>query len=626
MTQTTQTITETGRQYRLDQAPVLASILWVHPNPYQPESRLKFAQETIIKMADSIQEHGLILLPVVRIRKDEDADNPTRRHYEIGDGWLRLCAYRYLSEERKLKGYNAIPVIIRELSDRQMADMVIEANTVRQDLNPIELGQLYRRYLEDFKITQDELAVRHKTSRSEITNHIRLLDLPGDIQQKVVVGEISYHHGRSLLRLNDQPKVQQQLIKEIKEEGLTTAKLEYEVSKAVWQKTKPLYDEPYGSVNPLFDLAGCKKCEHQMLLKSPWGNKEEGNVPRCDDSKCWYDKQKEVIAAQSKGALEELSKLGITRILLDKEMDWRQHAYLPDELPSECKACDKKGAMKVHGPSFNIICLDKKCHDKRKKEEHEQQKKTEQERVQKAEELVNNIFGSVISDQNETLFATIECLLQAANSYHYPDDTPATVTKLADYYGLYQKGDKKQPVTIESVLAQLRTRPPDTVRFYILPRLAFEMFRAVRNDDKQINAVLERFRNARQVTKNSRPKAQEIQSWECPFEKVRDYPDCFEDCPDVEQCKMKDSWKQTRPLLKLEEGDDPLADFDSQVGQDGQKHHITYKGSKYQGKNLVTVIQHALGGLSVKKCLELVRSYPDSDNKKMILGILEVKK
>jgi len=115
----------------------------IQPNPYQPESRLKVAPEVAKKFADSIQEHGLIQMPVVR---------KVNGHYEMGDGWLRLAGFRYLFESMPYpenEKWSRILVQVRELDDRQMADMVMEANTIRQDLNPIELAKLYKKYLED---------------------------------------------------------------------------------------------------------------------------------------------------------------------------------------------------------------------------------------------------------------------------------------------------------------------------------------------------------------------------------------------------------------------------------------------------------------------------------------------
>ena len=92
-------------------------VLLIRPNPYQPESRLEFAPEVVEKMAVSIRKHGLILMPVVRrFVLDSSATPPGEQPiYEMADGWLRLAGYRWLAEDKKIKDYRSIPVIVRDL-------------------------------------------------------------------------------------------------------------------------------------------------------------------------------------------------------------------------------------------------------------------------------------------------------------------------------------------------------------------------------------------------------------------------------------------------------------------------------------------------------------------------------
>jgi len=179
------------------------------PNPYQPESRHQVAEETARKFGLSILEHGLLQTPVARLVLGDGAISQERvenGRYEIGDGWLRLAGFRYLAAKGN-REFDKMPVMVRELTDQQMADLVMEANTVRQDLTPLDLAKFYKRYLEDFGITQVELARRHNCSQGEIANTIRLLELPGDIQEKIISREISETHGRQLLTPAEQGRL-----------------------------------------------------------------------------------------------------------------------------------------------------------------------------------------------------------------------------------------------------------------------------------------------------------------------------------------------------------------------------------------------------------------------------------
>ncbi|HEY56516.1 MAG TPA: ParB/RepB/Spo0J family partition protein, partial [Dehalococcoidia bacterium] len=176
---------------------ILLDIYSLLPNPYQPESRVAVSMEVGAQFGNSIKEHGLIQPIIVRLKDGE---------YEVGDGWLRVCGYRWLDGNDG--SWSEIPGIVRDLTDQQMADLVMEANTIRKDLNPIELAGFYKRYLEDFGITQAELARRHHCSQGEIANTVRLLELPDDVRQKVISQEISEAGGRQLLRLNTRPELQ----------------------------------------------------------------------------------------------------------------------------------------------------------------------------------------------------------------------------------------------------------------------------------------------------------------------------------------------------------------------------------------------------------------------------------
>lgn len=175
------------------------SINAILPNPFQPASRIDVDMFTQQKFAESTKIEGMHQTPVCR-KKDGK--------FEMGDGWLRLSGYKLRASQGE-KDCEMIPVIVRDLTDQQMADMVFATNTVRKDLNPIELAQFYKKYLEGFKMTQEELGKKHNITQGEVANTLRLLDLPEEIQQKVISQEISATHGRTLLQVKDPEKMKE---------------------------------------------------------------------------------------------------------------------------------------------------------------------------------------------------------------------------------------------------------------------------------------------------------------------------------------------------------------------------------------------------------------------------------
>ncbi|MEH7353324.1 ParB/RepB/Spo0J family partition protein [Neobacillus drentensis] len=179
----------------------------LRPNPYQP--RKTFQQETIDELKASILEHG-ILQPLV-VRK-------SIKGYEIVVGERRFRA----AKEAKLE---AVPAVVRELSEQQMMELSVLENLQREDLNPIEEGQAYHTLMEKLKLTQEEVANRLGKSRPHVANHIRLLSLPPQIQEHISTGKISMGHGRALLGLRQKAKLSI-LVGKVVNEGLNVRQLE----------------------------------------------------------------------------------------------------------------------------------------------------------------------------------------------------------------------------------------------------------------------------------------------------------------------------------------------------------------------------------------------------------------
>lgn len=163
----------------------LIDINLIKPNEYQP--RKSFDEEKIAQLSESIKEHGVIQ-PIV-LKKDDSG-------YIIVAGERRWRA-------AKAAGLTEMPAIVMELSDKQVLEISLIENIQREDLNPIEESKAYRKLLDEFKLTQEELSKRVGKSRTAITNSLRLMNLDKRVQEYLIDGVISEGHGRALLGIAD---------------------------------------------------------------------------------------------------------------------------------------------------------------------------------------------------------------------------------------------------------------------------------------------------------------------------------------------------------------------------------------------------------------------------------------
>ena len=163
--------------------PVTVRISEVEPNRDQP--RKYFDDEKLEELSESIKTYG-ILQPILVQKKDG--------YYEIIAGERRWRA--------ALKaGLKEIPVIIREYTDKEILELSLIENIQREDLNPIEEAEAYKRLIDEFGMSQEELAKRVSKSRSAVANSLRLLKLEGDVRKMLVDGQLSMGHARALLPL-----------------------------------------------------------------------------------------------------------------------------------------------------------------------------------------------------------------------------------------------------------------------------------------------------------------------------------------------------------------------------------------------------------------------------------------
>lgn len=188
-------------------AETIVAITKVEPNRKQP--RKYFDEDALQELADSIKQFGLLQPILVQDRKD---------YYEIIAGERRWRAAR-------LAGLKEVPVIIKNYTDQEIVEIALIENIQREDLNPIEEAQAYKRLLEEFNLKQDEVAERVSKSRAAVTNSIRLLKLNDKVQQMVIDDMISTGHARALLAVEDEEE-QYALAQKIFDEKLSVREIE----------------------------------------------------------------------------------------------------------------------------------------------------------------------------------------------------------------------------------------------------------------------------------------------------------------------------------------------------------------------------------------------------------------
>ena len=188
----------------------MCSLDSIRPNPFQPRKDSK--DWNLDGLAESIREKG-ILQPLI-VRKFDDFG------YELIAGERRLRA-------AKLAGLDEAPVIVKDVSDNDTLEMALIENIQRQDLNPLEEAEAYKRLTMDFGLTQEEVAGRVGKKRSTVTNTLRILQLPDYAKQDIIDGALTAGHARVLLGLPDE-KVLKNFRNKIISEGLSVRQTEKE--------------------------------------------------------------------------------------------------------------------------------------------------------------------------------------------------------------------------------------------------------------------------------------------------------------------------------------------------------------------------------------------------------------
>lgn len=179
----------------------------IEPNRNQP--RKNFNEDSLQELADSIKQFGIIQ-PLIVQKKDN--------YYEIIAGERRWRAAR-------IAGVKEVPVIIKDFSEQEVMEIAIIENIQREDLNPIEEAQAYKRLLEEYNLKQDEVAERVSKSRAAVTNSMRLLKLSEKVQEMLIDEMISSGHARALLAIEDE-EMQYNLAVKVMDEKLSVRETE----------------------------------------------------------------------------------------------------------------------------------------------------------------------------------------------------------------------------------------------------------------------------------------------------------------------------------------------------------------------------------------------------------------
>jgi ParB family chromosome partitioning protein len=226
-------LSDTPETEKLDEAPLPSSnlnelpIAEIEVNPFQP--RQDFDQEALRELAESIKVHGII--QPVTVRK------LARNQYQLISGERRYQAAR-------LAGLKTIPVYVRSADDQQMLEMSLIENIQRENLNPVEIALSYQRLLTECNLKQDELGDRVGKNRTTVTNYLRLLKLPPDIQIALRDNKLSMGHARAIISIEN-PEIQLLIFKRTIREELSVRQVE-DLVRSMTKGTK----EKAGSATP----------------------------------------------------------------------------------------------------------------------------------------------------------------------------------------------------------------------------------------------------------------------------------------------------------------------------------------------------------------------------------------
>ncbi|MDO5344767.1 MAG: ParB/RepB/Spo0J family partition protein [Lachnospiraceae bacterium] len=262
-----QTESKTEKKEVPKKTETLIKITEIEPNREQP--RKKFDEDALLELSESIRQFG-VLQPLL-VQKKED-------YYEIIAGERRWRA-------AKIAGLKEVPVIIKDFTNQEIVEISLIENIQREDLNPIEEAQAYKRLLTEFQLKQDEVAERVSKSRTAVTNAMRLLKLDQRVQQMLIDDMISPGHARALLSIED-GELQWKVANQIFDEKLSVREVEKLVKSLQKEKIEPpkkekVYDYIYKDMEDKMKailgtkVTVCHKADNKGKIEIEYYSNEE---------------------------------------------------------------------------------------------------------------------------------------------------------------------------------------------------------------------------------------------------------------------------------------------------------------------------------------------------------------
>ncbi len=187
----------------------------IKPNPHQP--RKDFSKQELKNLADSIKEFG-VLQPLIVVKIEKESAMGTRVDYQLIAGERRWRA-------AKMAGFDSVPAVVRSIDDQMNLEVSLVENIQREDLNALERAQAFQELIDEFNLTQKDIAQRVGKSRESIANTLRLLDLSSDIKKHLSQSDITEGHARALIGIADKNE-RDSLLKKILEEQLNVRGVE----------------------------------------------------------------------------------------------------------------------------------------------------------------------------------------------------------------------------------------------------------------------------------------------------------------------------------------------------------------------------------------------------------------
>ena len=243
-------------EQQIDGQVINVNITKIEPNRNQP--RKTFDEDSLLELADSIKQFGVVNPLIVTDKKD---------HYEIVGGERRWRA-------AKKAGLKEIPVIIKELTEREIAEIAIIDNTQREDINAIEEAIAYKKLIDEFSYTQDQVAEKVSKSRVYITNSLRLLKLCEQVRQMVIDGQITTGHARAIISIENEEE-QYTLAQKVFDEKLSVRETEKLVKNLGKEKKKKESPKTNASVEAVYGEVA-EKCKQALGTKVEISSKGEG--------------------------------------------------------------------------------------------------------------------------------------------------------------------------------------------------------------------------------------------------------------------------------------------------------------------------------------------------------------